>query len=888
MGRESAKPLPFPRKELFSNAGPRVFRSETAKSLAFPIGGIGTGTISLGARGELRDWEIFNGPAKDRKLHYSFFAIRLQEGAKKPIARILEAEQTPPYSTSTALSPDFLHTPGNLLGLPRLRSAKFEGKYPFARVRFIDEKLPVTVRLEAFNPFIPMNPKDSGIPAAIFIFNLKSKSRQAVEGTLSASLMNAVGFDGKETVNFSQWMECFGRNINEWRQEESIRGIKMTKKDLGPDSPVFGSMALATPYKDITWCLSWSGKKALPFFWHDARMFWLRFLEEGKFSDGKEPIVSGEKETLIGSLGLKFRLQPGEEVSLPAIITWHFPTRLNEWNSEPQCRGKRLVNFYATLWKDAWEVARYVAGNLSRLKSETLAFENAFFKSTLPGYILEAVSSQISTIRTNTCLRLEDGSFFGFEGCGDGLGCCPMNCTHVWNYEQTLAHLFPDLERSMRRTDFLVNTREDGHMAFRTLLPLGSGLWQFKPAADGQMGCILKLYREWQQSGDDDFLKELWPKAKKALEFAWRQWDADRDGLMEGEQHNTYDIEFYGPNPFTGILYLGALRAAEEMARFLGDEESARTYRQIFEKGRKKIEKELWNGDYFEQRIPAGLPDTNQIGKGCLSDQLLGQWFCNVVGLGYLIEPRKIRRTLSSIFKYNWMQDLSNHLNTARVYALGEEKGLLVSSWPKGGRPVRPFPYADEVWTGTEYAFAALLIQEGFLLEGLSIIKAIRERHDGVKRNPWNEPECGDHYARAMSSWSVLLALEGYHYSAVEKSFTLKPRIRPENFRAFFSAGSAWGRFSQKFKIDRQQAALEIFYGNLQLQSLKLSNLFGKRAGLEVEVKVLPENSPVEAITQITKEQFDITFAKPLLLRAGQTARVAVRLPRRKVPPAPR
>ncbi|HON73476.1 MAG TPA: GH116 family glycosyl hydrolase, partial [bacterium] len=322
-----------------------------------------------------------------------------------------------------------------------------------------------------------------------------------------------------------------------------------------------------------------------------------------------------------------------------------------------------MKTYYSTRFDNSWDVAGYTVNNLSRLESETKKFRNALFSGTLPGYVLDAVSSQISTIRTNTCFRTEDGYFFGFEGCSDNEGCCPMNCTHVWNYEQTLAYLFPDLEMGMREVEFLYNTDETGKMSFRTMLPLGSCRWGFKPAADGQMGSIMRAYREWKLSGDDEFLKRLWGNIKKALEFAWTTWDIDKDGVMEGEQHNTYDIEFYGPNSMTGLLYLGALKTCAEIAEKLGEGENAREYLKIFENGRKLLAEELFNGEYLIQKYDRGKDYKYQYGDGCLSDQLLGQWLADTIGLGDLIPGEYIEKTLESIFKYNWRDDLSEHSN---------------------------------------------------------------------------------------------------------------------------------------------------------------------------------------------------------------------------------
>jgi len=395
-----------------------------------------------------------------------------------------------------------------------------------------------------------------------------------------------------------------------------------------------------------------------------------------------------------------------------------------------------------------------------------------------------------------------------------------MDCTHVWNYEQSLAHLYPALERSMRGTDFQVNTRPTGRMSFRTLLPVVSGeLWDYKPAADGQMGCVLKLFREWRLCGDTAWLRAIWPQARRAIEWAWapRSWDADRDGMMEGEQHNTYDIEFFGPNTMCGTLYLGALKAAALMADAADDTAFAEQCRQVYESGRAAYDAQLWNGEYYDQRIevreahadPMGREDWHpspikpgetqpryQYGPGCLSDQLLGQWFCHVAGLGYVLPEERVKQTMQAIVRHNWRADLSNHESCQRTYALNDEAGLLLCSWPRGGRPAYPFPYADEVWTGIEYQVAAHCVYEGLVAEGVRIVEGVRARHDGERRNPWDEFECGHHYARAMASWSVLLALSGYRYSAIDGTLAFAPApeaMGGDTFRCFFSTGDAWG-----------------------------------------------------------------------------------------------
>jgi uncharacterized protein (DUF608 family) len=604
-----------------------------------------------------------------------------------------------------------------------------------------------------------------------------------------------------------------------------------------------------------------------------------------------------DKRSAIATLAPHLRLSPGESTTVTFVLAWHFPVRENDWNREPEVKGQLLRNHYASRFADAWDAARHAAVHLERLEKRTRAYHDALFSSTLPAHVLDAASSQVSILRTNTGLLLEGERYFAFEGCGDDSGCCPMNCTHVWNYAQALAFLFPSLERSMRETDFLANTRPDGSMAFRTLLPLGRGLWAFRPAADGQMGSVLKLYRDWQLSGDHAFLRKLWPQAKRALEFAWTSWDADRDGVMEGEQHNTYDIEFYGPNSMMGTLYLGALKAAAKMAEAVGDREAGRTYDGLFERGRAKLE-ELWNGEFYVQRVPSAeairpsVPDPGegwhapavvdgqvryQYGEGCLSDQLLGEWFASVTGLAPLLPPDHVRAALAAIYRHNFKHDFFEHPNAQRLYALADEKGLLLCSWPRGGRPALPFVYADEVWTGIEYQVAAHLIFTGQVAEGLALVRGVRDRYDGRRRNPWNEVECGSHYARALSSWSLITALSGFSFSAPEGRLGFAPRVNARDFRGFFSAGAGWGVFAQQFSEERGLLArLEVRYGQVSLTRLDLPNLAAWRQPVGAALTG-PEGPAGRASVTLDGETLRVDLGRPVNIPEGRSLAVTLR-----------
>jgi len=405
----------------------------------------------------------------------------------------------------------------------------------------------------------------------------------------------------------------------------------------------------------------------------------------------------------------------------------------------------------------------------------------------------------------------------------------------------------------MREVEFAHATDEKGLMSFRVHLPLERAQDFGKAAADGQMGCIMKIYRDWQLSGDGQMLKRFWPHVKRALEFCWIEggWDADHDGVMEGCQHNTMDVEYYGPNPQMGVWYLGALRAAEEMARHLGEDDFAVTCHRLFEQGKQWIDENLFNGEYYEHQIrppkdkseiaPSLLigmgakdptkPDY-QLGSGCLVDQLVGQYMAHVCGLGYLLEPANVRKTLRSIMKYNLREGLYGHFNCMRSFALGDESALLMASYPKD-RPKNPFPYFTEVMTGFEYAAAVGMLYEGQVYNGLKCIENIRDRYDGRKRSPFNEAECGHHYARAMASWAAVLAMTGFSYSGVEKSMTFAAK----DGTFFWSNGYAWGSCTLERSTRGVEIELSVLQGELTLSRFILRGFGQERFDKVLRIK---------------------------------------------------
>ncbi len=835
-----ATPTPEP-----SRFQPRRFEGDFQTQIALPLGGLGAGSISFNGYGGLQDWAIRNSPhltatPDGHGTGDAFFAL----------LRCSSPHQSEPSSTCKLLEgplpwgkvydqglqgQGYRH--GGFEGLPRMRQCVFEGEFPFGRVQLSDPKMPLSVQVEGWSPFVPRDDIASGAPCAILSYTLSNPTEHPVEFELSLHLSHlahgdAGGASWKKTRNAA----FDGSGAWGWNTFE-------------PSSPHFGSAALLALPPDNTQVLT----KAMWFrgAWFDAVTHLWRECSEGRFSSNEGLISTGAPLEHAGPNGFSIlvrgTLEAGQATTIPAVVAWHFP---NCDQSFGAAQPGSWQTFYSTVWKDAREVARWARDHYDSLMRRTRLFCRALHDSTLPSEVLDAVGSNLAILKSPTVLRQPSGNVWGWEGCFAGSGCCHGTCTHVWNYAQALPHLFPALERTLREQELERSLRADGHASFRAALPDGAPdeHWNdFHAAADGQLGGILKLWRDWQISGERSWLERLWPNAKKSLDWCIARWDPDQRGALFEPHHNTYDIEFWGPDGMCGSIYLGALCAASDLCRELNDEPGAARYQAIAERGSKYLDEELWNGEYFEHKIlwrelreqsfARSIAEGNllsgedpqvlevlraegpkyQYGQGCLSDGVIGAWMARLYGIESTQNRDKLRQNLLSIFKHNFREDLSEHANTQRPgYALGDEAALLVCSWPRGGRLTFPFPYADEVFTGIEYQVASHLILEGFLDEGLSIVRSVRGRFDGRKRNPFNEYECGNFYARALASYALLQSLSGFRYLAPSKTLELAPQVSRDNFKCFFSTEHAWGTI----ECSASTCSVQVLEGHLEIQKL--------------------------------------------------------------------
>jgi uncharacterized protein (DUF608 family) len=969
---------------LYARGNKEVFSGEALQSIGMPCGGIGAGQLYLCGDGTLADWKVFNeiedgwgGPFHtiNRKQE---FDRPLEQGFALVLSSGEGLEEVYPFSTK---------------GFSEIA---FKGECPIATVTYSEKNVPVKVDMEVFSPFIPLNAKDSALPATTIHFKLRNISdkhaRISIVGWLENAVARSVGgslpgrrvtsvlddkryrtvlhaakatrqkttgetivFEDFEYSNFNDWQvvgEAFGEGpvsgtasnqggvtgfqgeklANSYARGDRPKG-KLISKPFTIDKPFINLLVGGGGHRDET-CVNLvvggkilrtaTGRNVEHLSWRSWDVTELKdaeatieavdqnsvdwghvLVDQIEFSDsprmGKDerfeksrdfgtmalacsapfegtdtdeialPNIAGDQVVNAGSKSCsmedklygairsrEFEIAPGGEQEVTFVVAWHFP-------------NAKHGNFYATRFGDASQVVEYLIENHERLAGDTRLWRDVYYDSTLPYWLLDRLMSTVSTLATGTCQWWANGRFYAYEG----VGCCPGTCTHVWNYAQADGRLFPELSRSVRELQDL-NPRESGG-GFHP----DSGLVGFRSddsyAADGQCGTVLKAYRDHQTSPDNSFLYRFWSRIKSALQYSIQQ-DANSDGLIENSQHNTYDINYEGANTFVGSLYLAALRAGEEMATEVGDVAFANHCRAIYESGGKLTQRRLWNGEFFAQEVDMQKYPQHQYGPGCLSDQLFGQGWAHQLGLGYLYPQEMVASALAAVWKYNWALDISSYNEVHkpfRWFVAPGQSGLFICTWPHSEYLPEGTLYKNEVWTGIEYQVAGHMIAEGMLTEGLAMCRAIHDRYQPSFFNPYNEIECGDHYARALASWGVLLALSGFSYHGPKGRLGFSPKITPEHFKAVFTAAEGWGSFEQTRTEQVQTAILTVRWGRLRLKELTFTL---PQEGAPHSTTVSSNGKPVEAELTSTGRDVTLTFADRLTLNRDESLKISFRM----------
>jgi non-lysosomal glucosylceramidase len=916
-------------RSLTARGLPQAYRERAALDhIGMPVGGLFAGTVYLGGDGRLWLWNVLNDDREGivpRSVPYKGKNLRIRDGANYAGP----APRSYPFEQNFGVRVD-----GKLrtLDADGFEKVSFKGQYPIGEVTYEDSACPISARLSAYSPFIPLNTPDSSLPATIMSYTLRNSSDRKVDCDLFGWLENPVCLrSGRnlgghrhnrivstpsftaldctaasakgagESARPDSTIEAFeGETYGEWTATGTAFGngpilisdVPGYQGDLGATgtrvvnshatapgkttdkkdgavgtltSPPFtvthtyinilvgggahagqtcvnvriGDNVIGSVTGDNNNSMRW---KSIAVGSHKGEQATIEIVDShtdgwgnigvDQIVQSDNPVVSGSLEdapdfgsmslsvldgsgkavaaagareparasddesesgsltdSVVGSVGRTLTLKPGEEQTVDFVITWHFPN-LTAGGM------KNVGREYASRFENALGVARYVAKEFDRLSADTHLWRDTWYDSSLPYWFLDRTMANTSILATTTAYRFKDGRFWAWEG----VGCCHGTCTHVWHYAQAPGRLFPDVERRQREeVDFGIALHKDGGIGMRANLKGAN-----HPADDGQCGRILGAYREHQMCEDDAFLKRTWPNIKKAILFMIKR-DANRDGILEGAQHNTLDAAWYGRISFLASLYLATLRAGEAMAIEVGDAAFADECKRIAEKGAETI-LELYNGEYFFHELDPKHIDNVAVGTGCYVDQVFGQFWAHQVGLGHLFDEAKTKSALKALYKYNFVPHIGNFRDTftrGRWYANEEDKGLIMCSWPKGGLNEKwhkawQFQYFNECMSGFEWQAAAHMISEGLIEEGMAVSRAIHDRYDAHLRNPYNEIECSDHYSRAMASYGAFLAAGGYESHGPKGYLAFSPKVHDgDTFKCAFTAAGGWGAFEQ-------------------------------------------------------------------------------------------
>jgi uncharacterized protein (DUF608 family) len=803
------------------------YTGEYLNRIAYPLGGMGAGMFCIEGTGALSHMSVRNRPdVFNAPCMFAAISVKgVENGTLVAEGEVPEWKKFGSPGTGNGSG-------GTSYGLPRFEKASFLARFPYAEIDLADPDVPLDVSIKAWSPFIPADADNSSLPVAALEYSFRNTSNKSLDAVFSYNTVNFMAVSGGRAVI-----------------RPLAGGFILTEKGVNGKPATRGDFAIFTnePGTIIDHCWFRGG------WWDPLTITWATIL---KSETRNTPPVEGPSPG--ASLYIPFSVGAGETKMIRLMLAWYVPETDLKYGQDPEkpdsktctdptcsCKDPFYKPWYSGKFGSIEDVVSYWKTNYDDLNRKSTLFSEAFYSNTLPPEVTEAVAANLTILKSPTVLRQTDGKLWNWEGCGDNVGCCAGSCTHVWNYAQAISHLFPALERTLRETEFFQSQDAGGHQTFRSALPIRPVASDFYAAADGQLGGIIKVYRDWRISGNTQWLEKIYPRVQQSMDYCIKTWDPRLTGTLEEPHHNTYDIEFWGPDGMCTSFYLGALKAMAEMGRQLGKDISS--YVALYEKGRKTIENDLYNGEYFIQKIRwQGLDSPDpvkasegswnsdysdeakvllqkegpkyQYGSGCLSDGILGVWIGEVCGLKDIVDSSKVKSHLNSVYKYNFRRDLSNHSNPQRPsYALGNEGGLLICTWPKGGMLSLPFVYSNEVWTGIEYQVASHLMMAGEAEKGLDIVRTARKRYDGRIRNPFDEYECGHWYARALSSYALLQGLTGARYDALTRTMFIDSRAG--DFRSFISTETGFGNVGLK----NGKPFLEVAFGEITVRDFKVN-----------------------------------------------------------------
>ncbi len=841
--------------------------------IGMPVGGITAGQVYLGGDGQLWYWDIFNiqriqpggpgdkfylNPLTQERTFEQGFAVKVKNQRFTPQTRILREGG--------------------------FNNIAFKGEYPIGKVSYQDEAFPVSVKLQAYTPFIPTDHESSDFPAVVLEYTLTNISKKELTAELIGWLQNMANFQTAE--------KAIGKHHNQIVKSNNAVQLQLASsvEETNKDLPDYGNMALTLLDGQNIW-----GTPRAP----RNIVYNIPELNPSDKTEAEVPLG----QTLTGALGKEMTLKPGESQTVTYILSWYFPNLHREESGFHHLKNKEnLRNYYSKKFTSSQDVAQKIAANSDKYLNTTKLWNKTWYDSSLPKWFLERSFLNTSTLATTSSYRVDDltddpdneGRFYTAEGVYLGHG----TCTHVFHYEQALGRVFPSLARQLRtQIDYGYSFEKNGIIKYRSQEFAGYGSQDGRDyAIDGHAGTVMRAYREHTTSANNNYLKQYWPKIKKSIEYMIAH-DAEKsgtpEGILEGIQYNTLDRIWYGKISWISTLYNAALLAGEAMANDMGDKAFAKKCAGIAEQGKKNISEQLFNGEYFYQILDPEHLDAPNSNKGCHADQLLGQYWTKQVGLADVVPSEKAKTALESIFKYNYFSRYDAHLDNAeipvsRYYALPDEPVMIMCSFPKGGADQAPgkinndweklvVGYFSEPWTGQEHQVAASMIDHGLLEQAMTIEEAVHTRYSPQRRNPYNEIEYGNHYTRAMSGYAPFISASGFTLHEPKGEIGFAPKIKPDDFKSAFISGSAWGSFVQKRSRRQQTNSLKIEYGAIKLSKITLDcgTLETPKANMALNGKKIR--------TKVRKNgtQFVLTF-KAMALYKGDKLNIQLTNPDKK------
>ncbi|MEI6133144.1 MAG: GH116 family glycosyl hydrolase [Bacillota bacterium] len=749
-------------------------------------GGIGTGGIELRADGIFGNFGIFNNQPLGTGKKYAFpdhtslfFKVRWQEKGEQPKMKLLQIEEGPGLITG-GVQPFYYIFPW-MSGVDKI---EYSASFPFSNLKYSDEEMPFDIEMEVVSPFIPHDVKNSSLPGIYFNFNIIQKGETECDVMLMLIARNGVGYDVKQKEYSSETGKI-----------EEFCFVEMACKNMLGTEASFGTQTIASISSEASYYAGW--EHLHPYYEYVLRNPVLPDINvtEDRNAFNKDLNLNIAGERLFSTVAVSKKIKDKQSFKHTFLYTWNFPNFYSDKQEEGSVgSGKNESHYYANFFDKSIDVAKYMLQNLKELQFKTREFHNNYFESSVPVFVLDQINSHLNTFITSSILS-KSKNFGISEGMLSDSSVGPFATMDVGMYGSVMpASLFPEIDKMtfLSHRDAQLSSGEVIHGLQRNFKSEVHHEESVQSRIDMPSQFVIQSLRDYFWTNDKEFLKEVWPAVVKTIEYCLNQRDADGDSIpdMEGVMCSYDNFPMYGVASYIASQWLSALQFASLAAKDLGENELSVKYNDLFKVAQKNAESRLWNGEYFrlcnDEGGKSGIVD-----EGCLTDQIIGQWAKHMIGSEDIFDKEKMHKALKFICN-----------NSSKEY------GIVNCRWPQDEylHDVDDNCWNDQAntcWTGVELEFAALLIFEGMLLEGLAVIKNVDDRH---RKNGmyFDHPEFGGHYYRPLSSWSIINAMLGLSIRGTELYFA--PKLNEQKARYFFVLSNATAHFT----IDTHSKTVEI------------------------------------------------------------------------------